>query len=238
MRYIFLFLLSFLQAYPVFADDSLEPLLNTVTLQFSSEQWVATKTALVTVGINASLSGNALEKSQSQFMSKLNQVSNKGEWHIMSFVRTQDQSGLERVQASAQARLPSSDLSGLRDKVKAISVPGETYTLDNVEFIPSEEELRDANTTLRNAIYQQAKNEIDSLNKLYTDQKFYIHNINFQNIVQPVPMTAQNPMYLRTSGMAAASNGASIAVGGKLNVMATVVVASAPSADVVKMIHG
>lgn len=221
---------------PVLADISYEPLLNTVSLQLSAEQWVTTKTALVSIGVNASLTGSALEKTQSQVLSKLSQISNKGEWHIISFTRSLDQSGLERVQISAQARLPSSDLSGLRDKAKAISVPGETYTLDNVEFTPSEDELREANTSLRSNIYNQAKDEIANLNKVYSDQKFYLHNINFGGIV-PMPM-AENTMYMRGMAAAPAASAKNIAVGNKLNMSASIVIASAPNEDVTKMLSG
>lgn len=237
MRGIFLTILSLFITIPAWADVSYEPLLNTITLQLNAEQWVTTKTALVTVGVNASVSGNALEKTQSQVLSKLNQISNKGEWHIVAFNRSLDQSGLERVQISAQARLLSSDLSGLRDKAKAISIPGETYTLDNVDFTPSADEFRDANNNLRNDIYQQAKTEIANLNKIYPDQKYYLHSANFIGNAIPVPM-AENAMYMRVGAVASAPVKTNLAVGNKLNVSASVVIASAPNPDVAKIVHG
>lgn len=233
-------ILSLLLAFPAWADNSFEPLLNSVTLQFNAEQWVATKTALVTVGVNASMSGNALEKAQNEVLTKLNQISNKGEWHIVSFNRNLDQSGLEKVQISAQARLPSSDLSGLRDKAKSISIPGETFTLDNVEFVPSDQELRDANTALRNDIYAQVRAEIANLNKLYPDQKYYLHNVNFLGLVMPM---SQNGIYMREgmamtmSAPAPMMKSANIAVGNKLSITATVVIATVPNVDVTKIVH-
>jgi hypothetical protein len=238
MRAVFLLLLSLFMSSSLWADTSFEPLLNTVTLQLNAEQWVVTKTALVTIGVNASMSGNALEKAQNDILSKLNKISNQGEWHIVSFNRNLDQSGLERVQISAQARLPSSDLSGLRDKAKAMSAPGETFTLDNVEFVPSTEELHDANANLRNDIYQQAKTEIANLNKIYPDQKYYLHSVNFQGLMVPMAMaTAQNAMYLReTNGAPPAKT--NVSVNNKINLSAMVVIAAAPSQDVIKMVHG
>lgn len=237
MRMILSVILGLFMALPAWADNSFEPLLNTVTLQFNAEQWVATKTALVTIGVNASMSGNALEKAQNEVLSKLNQISNKGEWHIVSFNRTLDQSGLERVQISAQARLPSSDLSGLRDKAKAISVPGETFTLDNVEFIPSADELRDANTSLRKDVYQQVSAEVANLNKLYPDQKYYLHNINFIGLVTPMPQNAAYMSMAAASPMPMMKSAANIAVGNKLTISATVVIAAAPNQDVAKLVH-
>lgn len=233
MRY-FILILFLLCAAPIYAENSYEPLLNTVTMQFNAEQWVATKTAVVTIGVNASVSGNALGKTQNDILTKLSKISNKDEWHIVSFNRSLDQSGLERVQVQAEARLPSDELSGIRDRAKAISIPGETYTLDNVEYRPSAIELRDANTTLRNDVYNQVRNELDALNKLYPDQKFYVHNINFYGdmITQP-----QQPRAMLMAVSGAEANNRPLTVGDKLKISAVVIFASAPNADVVKMVH-
>ncbi len=233
MRKIVSVLAGLFLMLPAWADVNLEPLLNKVTLQLSAEQWVTTKTALVTVGINASVSDSDVGKIQSTILDKLNQLTGKAEWHIISFDRSQDQSGLEKVQVSAQARLPESALSGIRDKAKSMSKPGETFTLDNVQFTPSDDELRTANTTLRENIYQQAKVELDQLNKQYPDQKFYLHQINFMGELTPGPMPQVMAKF--SNGIGAASN--NLSVGDKMRITATIVLAAAPSADVVKVVH-
>jgi hypothetical protein len=232
-------LLSIALMSPTWADVSLEPLLNQISLQLSAEQWVTTKTALVTIGVNASVSDTGLEKIQNEVLSKLNQISNKGEWHIIDFNRSLDQSGLERVQISAQIRLGSADLVGLRDKAKAISKPGSTFSVDNVEFSPSAEELQAVNMALRNEIYQQAKTEIANLNKSYPEEKYYLHNINFNSdYSQPQPMMYKTTTYGMGS-VAANVNGNmrvnNLVVGNKLKIIAKVVLAAAPNADVMKL---
>lgn len=232
MRIFYLTLLSLFIMQPVLADTSFEPLLNQVTLQLNAEQWVTTKTALVTVGVNASVADGGVEKIQADVLAKLNQISNKSEWHLTSFNRSQDQSGLERLQITAETRLPSAELSGLRAKAKAISKPGETFSLDNIEFTPSADELRDANINLRNDIYQQAKIELANLAKYYPDQKFYLHNVNFLGLVAyPQP---QNAMLMKVAASPAKSN---LSVGDKLQLSATVVLAAAPNLDVSKIVH-
>lgn len=210
-------------AFEINGDGSF--LLNKVTARFSAEQYVATKTALVTIGINAGVNDAGLQSIQDDILKKLNDLSNKGEWHIISFDRSLDQSGLEKVQMQGQARLPTSALPNLRDKAKAMSKPGETFTLDNVEFTPSEQELRDANTALRGDIYQQAKDEIDRLNKVYPDQKFYVHDVSFINVMMPMPMAM--PMNAMVK-MASNDNGNNLAVGNKLVLNATIVLAAIP----------
>ncbi len=224
--------ISLFLTIPVWAETNVEDLLNKVILRLNAEQWVTTKTALVTVGINVSVSDNDLGKAQSHIMDKLNQIASKADWHILSFDRSQDQSGLEKVQASAQARLADNALAGLREKAKEISKPGETFTLDNVQFVPTEDEMRNANAVLRGNIYQQAKTELDQLNKLYSDQKFYIHQINFVSDVVPGPM-----MQAKYAGVAASNSVAALEVGDKLRISAIVILSAAPNSDVVKLMH-
>ncbi|MBV8801957.1 MAG: hypothetical protein JO131_03135, partial [Gammaproteobacteria bacterium] len=241
LRLLNMGLLSMVLLSPTWADTSFEPLLNQVSLQLSAEQWVTTKTALVTVGVNSSVSDTGLEKVQNEVLTKLNQISNKAEWHIIDFNRSLDQSGLERVQISAQIRLASSDLVGLRDKAKAISKPGSTFTIDNIEFSPSAEELQAVNNTLRNNIYQQAKNEIANLNKLYSEDKYYLHNINFNSDFspQPQPMMYKAANFNGMSAIGSVSGSvarvSNLVVGNKLKITANVVLAAAPNGDVMKL---
>lgn len=227
--YLAWFTLFFITA--AWSETNVEALLNKVTLRLNAEQWVTTKTALVTVGINVSVSDNDLGKAQSHILDKLNQLAGKADWHILSFDRSQDQSGLEKIQASAQARLPDNELAGLREKAKSISKPGETFTLDNVQFVPTDDEIRNASAVLRNNIYQQAKTEVDQLNKLSSDQKYYIHQINFISDVVPGPMAKFS------NGVSAAATGAPLDVGDKLRLSAMVILSAAPNQDVIKLVH-
>lgn len=235
MRNGFIVLLSFFLATTTWADVSLDPLFNKVTLQLNAEQWVTTKSALVNVNINASVNDTTLEKIHSQILDKLNRLA-KGDWHLISYDRTQDKSGLESVQIVAQARLLETDLSGLRDKAKSMSKPGETYTIDSIQFTPSEDETRDANNALRANIYDQAKAELARLNKAYPEQKYYLHDVNFTTGFAPAPVM-QNMMYKASNESAAAVARVPLAVGDKLRVYAVVVLASAPDQDLTKLIQ-
>lgn len=227
-----LFVGAFL-SFPVFADYSIEPLMNQITLTLHTQQWVTTKTALVSVGVNAAVSGSGLDKVQAEVMQKLNQLADKTEWHIVSFDRQQDKSGLESVQITAQARLAQTDLGGLRDKAKTLSKPGETFTIDNVQFTPSDDELQQANNLMRANIYQQAKAEIDALNKVYPDQKYYLHQINF--VLTPPVMPMMNAMAM--ARVAPAPGQPALAVGNKQEMQATVVLASIPETVIQKMVQ-
>lgn len=230
MKKIPLIFLGLLFSLPVWADINLEPLLNRVTLQLRAEQWLTTKTAQVNVGINASVSDQGIEKLQNEVMGKLSQLA-KGDWHIVSMNRQLDKSGLETVQITAQARLAQSDLNNLRDKAKSISKPGETFSIDNVQFTPSDDEIRQANIALRNNIYLQANAEIDALNKLYPNQKYYLYQVYFVTSA-PMPMAAGLPVG-RMNAMAAPA----LSVGDKAELEATVTLASMPDVVTQKLAH-
>ena len=226
-------LFSFFSA-EAFADDRAEALLNRVTFRLDADQWVTTKTALVTISLNAGVSDLGVEKIQEETLNKLNKISDQGEWHIISLDRSQDQTGLEKIQILAQARLPSSDLAGLRDKAKALSKPGETFTLDNIQFTPSEEEFRTANAALRSAIYRQAQDELDRLNKAYPSQKYYLHTIDFNGGMLPQPLAQNTFVSVR---MSQGNVTRDLPVGDKLLLSATVTLAAVPEFLQIKAAH-
>lgn len=226
MKKMAILLLSLTSSLSAWADISLEPLLNQVTLNLHAEQWVTTKTALVTAVVNAAVADQGIEKIQSEVMQNLTQFSANGDWHIVSFERQQDKSGLETIQITAQSRLPQTDLANLRSKAKAMSKPGETFTISNVQFIPSDDEIKQANTALRANIYNQAKSEIDMLNQLYPDQKYYLHRIDFVPMLLPAPLEA-NMMMSKVSAVSM-PQAPSLAVGNKQLIQATVTLAAMP----------
>jgi hypothetical protein len=233
MRKIACFLLTFFILLPSAwaQDDSHDSMLNKIILKLNAEQWVTSKSALVNVSVNATVNGAGLDKVQAEVLNKLSSISAAGDWHIMSFDRSQDQSGLEKVTITAQARLPSSGLSNLRDQAKAITKPGETFNIDSITFSPSTDEVRDATTALRTVIYNQTKEETDRLDKLYPDQKYYVHTVDFVNdfIHMPAPMP-MNGFAMRAMAVEAPQqNNSGLAIGDKLVITATVVLASLPA---------
>lgn len=224
LRKFYCILMVFLLSSSALAQFSFTPLVNKITLPLTAEAWVTTKTALVNVRVNAAVSDHGVENVQSGVMGKLNQLSNQGVWHIVSLDRQQDKSGLENIQIIASARLPQVELSNLRNKAKNLSKPGETYVIDSVLFTPSEDEIKDALTLLRSNLYQQAKAEIEALNKIYPDQKYYLHQIDFlAPPVMPMP-----EMALMTRTVSAAATSQPLSIGNKVSLQATVVIASIP----------
>lgn len=174
------------QDIPVFPP---QPVINQINLQLSTEQWVTTQNADVIVGVDATLNQSQLAQAHADILQKLNKLASTAEWHITQFDREQDKSGLEQLTVTAQARLPESALADIRDQAKAITIPGETFTVESIAFNPSTAELEAVRAQMRNDIYKKVQDELTQINKMYTDQKYSVHEIDFtEQSVQPQPM--------------------------------------------------
>lgn len=199
---------------------------NTVTFDLTAQQWVETKTAKVTVQVNATLNEEGLANSHQDISSKLTKISNKAPWHITAFNRSKDESGLEKLTVSAEARLAESELAALRDSATKVSKPGETFTIASIDFSPSEEEMEQAQEGLRQIIYGQAKDELAKLNKLYPDDKFFLHTINFGP--GPLPRMAPQTESFQAKNLPAGGYSPPMTVSDQLKMTATIIFASAP----------
>lgn len=168
------------------------PVLNVVHYQTSVEQWVTTKTALVTIGVDASLNQAGMDNLQQQVNDSLKTLADNVVWQMTDDERNQDSSGLEQIHIEEQARLTSDQLVSIRTKTNTLSKPGIKYSIIDLQFTPSLAEIQVAQDNLRSQLYGKIKHEIDLLDKTY-DENFYVHDLEFfsGNLPAPVPM-AQN----------------------------------------------
>lgn len=164
-----------------FAHNNPPPLDN-VSFTLTAQEWAKTTTAKVTVGIHAALNKIALAKMRTQIMDNLNKIA-KGNWHITSFERSQDSSGLEKLYVEAEARINEADLTNVNNLAKDISESGINYKIINVDFTPSLDDIEKVKKSLREKIYNEARAEIATLNNVYPEQKYTLHNVRFGEFV-------------------------------------------------------
>jgi hypothetical protein len=150
-----------------------------VAVPMQAQAWLQSDSAKVSVNINGSVNNAGLGSLRQSMLVNLNKIV-KGDWHITNFNRSQDNSGLEKVYATAQLRLPNNKLGAIRSKAKALSKPGIKYQVTNIQFIPSQMQTQATKANLRANIYTQAQKEILSLDKAFPNQKFRLFSINFQ----------------------------------------------------------
>lgn len=207
----------------------IQPVLNQITLTMTSEQWVSTQNADVFVSVDATLDQNQLASAHADILDKLNKLA-KTDWHIIQFNRTQNSSGLEQLYVVAQARLPETALSKIRDDSKALTHPGETFTVQNIAFNPSTAELEAVRSQLRSDLYNKIQSELDTINKVYTNQKYVVHEIDFSESGAPQPPV---PM-MKMTMMAGAANEAAPAAAPLTVANKLVMTANVTLAEIVK----
>lgn len=209
------------------AQADTKPLpMNVVQLSLAKEQWAKTSTARVVVNLSAALKSSGLSNTHKTLYAKLKHISNKGEWHITSFNRFKDSSGLEKVSAQAEARLPESELPGLRDRAKKVSRPGETLTIGAIAFTPSLADVQRTRSQVRDALYQQANQELARINKAYGKAgKYFIHSVNFLSS-KPAPQSRMMKNRMMAVSEASSAADAALVISDKIRMSAVVVIAS------------
>lgn len=211
------FLSSMVYATPKFFLDK-------VSFEVASKNWVNTKTALLTVSVNATLTDADLVKTRADIMNKLNEIS-ASDWHLTQFDRSQDSSGLEKLFIMAQARISQADLTNVYQQAKNVSKPGATFSINTIDFKPSLEEFEQIRGQLRESIYQQVNNEITRLNKIYPTQHYSLKKLSFYEgdngpIMEPRAFKTQSMNAMALSGPPA------LTVGNELTLHAQVELAS------------
>jgi hypothetical protein len=187
--------------------------LNNIQFQLSARDWVTTDSALLKIHISATLTNTDIVKAHQHILEQLNKIA-KGDWQIVQFNRGQDNSGLEKLEVDAQIRVAQNILSNVYQQMKAVSHPGENYSVSIIEFKPSFEEMQQAKNHLREKLYQQVVQELESINKLYPSQQYSVQHLEFiedpqlmmpkaqvENMVlssmpNQAPMKTNNELYL------------------------------------------
>lgn len=229
MRIKILFLFLMLFSLLSFAKDDTS---NSVVLQLQSEQWVTTNTAEVIIGIDATLDKLGLLQVRDNVLKNLTALA-KADWHLTDFNQMQNESGLEQLHIVANARVPEALLSGLRDQAKVMSKPGLAFHVLAINFTPSLGEIESAKANLRSDLYTAAQDEVVRLNKVYHDQKYVIHSINFSDAQPPMPMMAMNSLVGMGDGASKIKSAATIlAVSTKIQMMATIELATSSTPEI------
>lgn len=199
--------------------------LDKIDFQLSAKQWVTTQTALLSVTINVTLNTADLVKARADIMDRLNKIA-KGDWHLIQFDRSQDNSGLEKLYVQAQARVTQDVLTDIYQNAKAVSAPGAQYEIDSVDFKPSFDETQAVLTQIRQRLYQQVNDELNRINKDYPTQNYSVSNLTFvegSTPSQPRPYQAKE---MNTMIAAAVPTAPMLTVSNELILTALVEVAS------------
>ena len=207
------------------AADNTKQGLDKVFLSVSAKQWVKTETALLEVSVSATLNNADMVKTRSQIMTQLQSIA-QGEWHITQFDRSQDSSGLEKLNVSAQARVQQSALNQVYEKAKSVSKPGIAYRISQIDFKPGLTDIEKGKVALREKLYQQVIAEIKLLNKEYPQQNYSLNRLIFNESGQDMPTPMAKRVRSDAMILTAIAQAPAISVSNEITMKALVVLAS------------
>jgi len=184
MRF-FILALAFLASFalPAFADESKRD--DTVAYTISAEDWVTTKTARVTLSVEASVTSSNAGAMRTDMAKAVNDAA-KADWRLTEFNRSQDQTGMERWSVSFESRLPESTLGGLADAAKKASKAGMQIRVADVDFSPTLEETEAVRAALRAKLMKAAADQLTAVNAALPGKNYRIANISFDPQVMPM----------------------------------------------------
>ena len=196
------FILAFSFAAPVFAQEPLKQD-DTVSFDLSAEDWVTTKTAHVTLDVEASVTSTNAGAMRADMTKAINDAA-KADWRLTGFSRSQDQTGMERWSVTFDARLPESALNGLPDVVKKASKAGMQVKVGNIDFAPTLDENEAVRAALRARLFKAAGEQLTTLNSSLPGRGYRIAEITFEpQFLAPRPMFRNKGM-MESVAMAAA----------------------------------
>ncbi|MCR9214152.1 MAG: hypothetical protein NXI13_10575 [Proteobacteria bacterium] len=201
-----------------------------VVLNLTTEGWVQTDTAKVSVFVDLVQQQETPEELKKRIDDSLVSLAKDAEWRVTSSNQRLDQTGLNRWYVTAEARVHESLLPGLQDRAKSASSPGYKVGISFVDFTPSLAEFEKLRADLRSDIYKQAVAEVERLNAVLPGSDYHVQKVDFvQQYAAPrmENMRAQTMMVKSQADEAGSGGGAQLVVSVNQSLSAQVVLGRA-----------
>lgn len=152
-----------------------------VNVTFAVEEAIVSDTVKVTIQATLAVKAEDAVDVRGQITAALKNVID-ADWAFVALDRREDEAGLERVSATATARIPEAQVAGLTAKCQAASVAGLKLSAGYVDYSPARNAVDQAITNLRRKIYALAQEEAEALQEAAgktAKGKWRVGNISF-----------------------------------------------------------
>jgi len=156
-----------------------------VILSVTEEGWVTTRSAEVDVYFNIIQQQESADELKAEIQLSLKKLAPKTLWYITSSRQSKDQSGLNRWNVSASARVNEERVSGLRDSTRKLSRAGFKLLIARVDFSPSRAEIAKLMIDLRAKIYAKAAAEAARVSAAIGGATYQVHMVDFLGRGEP-----------------------------------------------------
>lgn len=180
MKFFFLASIIGTSVHTTYADDAVALCQDQITLQLQEEGWVTSKTALVTVGIQAATAKKDSSQLIQQITEKLKHViSDTSAWKIVALSTEKNSAGLISVAATMSARLTHDQLTQLQGAIDQLNTAGEQFTVQNIDYQPQAAEIAEEKTHLRQSIYRDALEQQTVMNNIFSGATYRVQTLSF-----------------------------------------------------------
>ncbi len=212
------FMMQTIQAMPIPSSQSV---FSRINYTLALEDWIPVTSAEVAVTLTTT--AKLSESDRSNDSQYLNQIT-KGEWHIVSQVRNETQTGMLTTTTKAIVRLPLDTVSGLNKIIKQLNTQeGLSVKLTQVDYAPTPDEREAVMQALRTKAYEKIKAEMARVKVAYPNSTFMIDRISFNT---DKPVRPQARMLAQAPASDATEMAAGIPSSEKINVNVYVVIMS------------
>lgn len=191
--------LILLTCVPVFAiaNTNDQNCQNQISMQLQEEGWVASKTAQVTVSIQAATSKDNSAKVIETITAKLKSiVKNADTWRLVDLSTEKNSAGLLAISAKMSSRLNNDQLAQLQQAIDTLNKAGEQYKIENIDYQPQLSEIAAENTRLRALVYRDVLEQQKAINAAFVGANYQLQTLSFDSAYtaasRPVLMYAGN----------------------------------------------
>lgn len=186
---------------PALAEDYAPD--DIVQLDLTTEGYVTTQTANVSVSVDAAITDDKAATARVEMQKAVNDLAKPtgSEWRLTGFNRSQDQTGLTRWQATYEARVAEAALAGINERAVKASKAGMQLRIVNMDFTPTLAETEAKRSELRADLYKRAMEELARVNAQLPGRNYRLLAVDFSGAGRPMPFA--QPMMMKGARMEA-----------------------------------
>ncbi len=180
---------------------------NQISMQLQEEGWVNSKTALVTVSIQAATNKDNSSKLIAQITNKLKSiVTDSTAWKLVDLSTEKNGAGLLAISAKMSARLNNDQIAQLQNAIDTLNKAGEQYKVESINYQPEFSEIAEENTRLRGLIYRDALEQQKAINAAFSGANYQLQTLNFDEVYASVASDRPTIMYAANARQAGSSS--------------------------------
>ncbi len=152
-----------------------------ITYTTSAKAMVQSKSANVIINVSIFVKNSEFNKAKGLIDQAAKTLFEGGKPEINDFDIRQEPGGMIRVRAHISLRVPINDIEKVRANVEKLNKDGVSFQIESVDFSATQSEINEVESSLRNKIYQEVKQELKTILSNFGED-YRVSSIEFERI--------------------------------------------------------